>query len=89
MVNDVRTNLVSPTEPESNPLGERVQNAISKNNDMRMEQNIAAKTTVIDNSKNITAGGGSTTEDITTSAIPVRNDEDTWMKLQRLNYRAV
>jgi len=54
-----------------------------------MEQNIAAKTTVIDNSKNITAGGGSTTEDITTSAIPVRNDEDTWMKLQRLNYRAV
>ena len=87
---DIPRETAIPTAPAANPLGERVQGVISKNNDMRMEQNIAAKTTVIDNSKNITAaGGGSTTEDITTSAIPVRNDEDTWMKLQRLNYRAV
>jgi len=89
MVNDPRMSMAAPTPPQANPLTEKVQNVINKNNDMKLEQNVAPKTTVIDNSKNITAGGGSTTETITTNAVPVRNDEDTWNKLQKLNYRPI
>ena len=89
MVNDPRMSMAAPTPPQANPLTEKVQNVINKNNDMKLEQNVAPKTTVIDNSKNITAGGGSTTETITTNAVPERNDEDTWNKLQKLNYRPI
>jgi len=89
MVNDPRLNMAAPTPPQSNPLTEKVQSVINKNNEMKLEQSITPKTTVIDNSKNITAGGGSTTETITTNAVPVRNDEDTWNKLQKLNYRPI
>jgi len=89
MVNDPRLNMAAPTPPQSNPLTEKVQSVINKNNEMKLEQSITPKTTVIDNSKNIAAGGGSTTETITTNAVPVRNDEDTWNKLQKLNYRPI
>ena len=89
MVNDPRLNMAAPTPPQPNSLSQRVQNVINENNNMKLEQNVAPKNTIIDNSKNIKVGGGSSTERITTDAVPVRNDESTWMRLQKSNYRYV
>jgi len=78
-----------PLESQPNKLGQRVQDAINKNNDSKMDESIKPKTTMIDNSKNINSSGRSTTESITVDSVPVRNDERTWQKLQKSNLRPI
>jgi hypothetical protein len=78
-----------PLESQPNKLGQRVQDAINKNNESKMDESIKPKTTVIDNSKNINSSGRSTTESITVDSVPVRNDERTWQKLQKSNLRPI
>jgi len=85
----METPSATPTPPVANPLGQQAVASTQQNNQLKIDQNTTSKTTVINNSKNVRAGGGSTSETITTDSVPVRNDEDTWLKLQKFNFRPV
>jgi hypothetical protein len=85
----METPSATPTPPVANPLGQQAVASTQQNNQLKIDQNTTSKTTVINNSKNVRAGGGSTSETITTDSVPVRNDEETWLKLQKFNFRPV
>jgi hypothetical protein len=79
----------TPVPPEPNPISKKAVSSIQENNNLKIEQKVKPKTTVIDNSKHVNASGGSRSETIITTSVPVRNDESTWLKLQKTNYRFV
>jgi hypothetical protein len=82
------TPTATPTMPQPSPIGPRVQQVISENNNLQMESS-GGKTVVIDNSKNINKGVNAPNTTSMPGSAPVRNDDDTTAAVQRMNYRPV
>ena len=78
------TPMASPNE-----LTSKMQDVISRNNDLRMDESTAGQTIVIDNSKSINRTVPGEEVFNQPGSVPVRNDEDTLNRVFRKNLRPV
>lgn len=88
-VKKVPKQMAGELPPQSNPLTERVQSAISQNNDLQIQD--SGKTIVIDQSKTINAGdsGGESGGITFGGSVSVRTDDDSLRKVQRQGLRPI
>jgi hypothetical protein len=73
----------------SNTLAEKVQHVINQNIDLKLDEAVAGKTIVIDNSKNINKTTPGLNDYMQPGSVPVRNEDDTIGMCMRKNYRPV
>ena len=82
--------MATPVPPTPNPIGQRVQDAIEQNNDMKVDVVKQGKSIIIDKSKVINAGSGSSDIGVAYGeSATVRNDETSMQKVQRQSLRQV
>ena len=74
---------------QASDIGQRAQAATEKNNDMQIQQNSGGsiKPINIDNSKTI--GGGGSGDIGIDSSVDVRNDDSTFWRVLKQNFRLV
>jgi hypothetical protein len=79
---------IEPVTTE-NTLATKVQQVINQNNDLKLDESVAGKTIVLDNSKTINSTVPGQDDYKQPGSIPVRNSEDSMNMCIRKNYRAV
>ena len=83
------TTAATPMPAQASDIGQRAQAATEKNNDMQIQQNSGGsiKPINIDNSKTI--GGGGSGDIGIDSSVDVRNDDSTFWRVLKQNFRLV